>query len=85
MEAGKLADRFLRLEQPEVALSQVRSGGRLLVDDNVALGFAENLWYYADSRDSPTFRAAARTLYLQAKPIAFVIGKGHSLVVHSTL
>ena len=72
MEAGKLADRFLRLDMPELALSQVRSGRRLLVDDNVALGFAQSLWYYADSRDSQTFKAAARTLYLQAKPIAFV-------------
>jgi hypothetical protein len=72
MEAGKLADRFLHLDMPELALSQVRSGGRLLVDDNVALGFAQSLWYYADSRDSQTLKAAARTLYLQAKPIAFV-------------
>ena len=72
MEAGELADRLLRLDLPDVALSQVRSGGRLLVDDKVALGFAQSLWYYADSRDSQTFKAAARTLYLQAKPIAFV-------------
>ena len=72
MEAGKLADRMLRLDLPELALSQVRSGGRLLVDDKGALGFAQSLWHYADSRDSHTFKAAARTLYLQAKPIAFV-------------
>jgi hypothetical protein len=72
MEAGELADRMLRLDLPDVALSQVRSGGRLLVDDKVALGFAQSLWYYADSRDSQTFKTAARTLYLQAKPIAFL-------------
>jgi hypothetical protein len=72
MEAGELADRFLHLDMPELALSQVRSGGRLLADDKVALGFAQSLWYYADSRDSQTFKTAARTLYLQAKPIAFV-------------
>ena len=63
---------MLRLDLPDLALSQVRSGGRLLVDDKVALGFAQSLWYYADSRDSQTFKTAARTLYLQAKPIAFV-------------
>jgi hypothetical protein len=72
MEAGELADRLLRLDLPDVALSQVRSGGRLLVDDHVALGFAQSLWYYADSRESQPLKAAARTLYLQAKPIAFV-------------
>jgi len=43
MEAGELADRLLRLDLPNVALSQVRSGGRLLVDDKVALGFAQSL------------------------------------------
>jgi len=72
MEAGELADRLLRLDLPDVALSQVRTGGRLLVDDNVASGFAQSLWYYADSRDSQRLKAAARTLYFQAKPIAFV-------------
>jgi hypothetical protein len=72
MEAGELADRMLHLDRPDVALSQVRSGGRLLVDDKAALGFAQSLWYYADSRDSQSLKAAARTLYLQAKPIAFV-------------
>jgi hypothetical protein len=72
MEAGELADRLLRLDLPDIALSQVRSGGRLLVDDKVALGFAQSLWYYANSRDSQTFKAAARTLYLQAKPMALV-------------
>lgn len=72
MEAGELADRLLRLDLPDVALSQVRSGGRLLVEDKIALGFAQSLWYYADSRGSQTLKAAARTLYLQAKPIAFL-------------
>jgi hypothetical protein len=72
MEAGELADRLLRLDLPDVALSQVRSGGRLLVDDKVALGFAQSLWYYADSKGSQAFKTAARTLYSQAKPIAFV-------------
>jgi hypothetical protein len=72
MEAGEVADRLLRLDLPDVALSQVRSGGRLLVEDKVALDCARSLWYYADSSDSQPFKEAARTLYLQAKPIAFV-------------
>jgi len=71
-EAGELASRFLHLDRPDLALSQVRSGGRLIVNDNDALGFTQNLWYYADSKDSQTLKADARTLYFQAKPIAFV-------------
>ncbi len=72
METGELADRLLRLDLPSLALSQVRSGGRLLVDDNVALGFAQTLWYYADTKKSQPLKTAARILYLQAKPIAFL-------------
>lgn len=72
MEAGDLAKHLLRLDQSNVALSQVISGGSLLVDDNIALGFALSLWYYAASRDSQTLKAAARSLYLQAKPIALI-------------
>src|SRR5262249_45972222 len=72
MEAGELANRFLHLDLTDLALSQLRSGGRLLVGDNVALDFAQSLWYYADYKDSQALKAAARTLYLQAKPIAFV-------------
>ena len=82
MEAGELADRLLRLDLSDVALSQVRSGGRLLVEDNAALEFAQSLWYYADSRNSQTLRAAARTLYLQAKPIAFVYGEPIDTIRH---
>ena len=67
-EAGKLADIFLDLDQPDLALSQIRSGGRLLVDDKVALGFSGSLWRYADQHDRPDLKMSARGLYLQAKP-----------------
>jgi hypothetical protein len=72
MEPGTLADRLLRLDLPELALSQVRSGGRLLVDDNVALDFAQSLWYHADTKNAQALKTATRNLYLQAKPIAFL-------------
>lgn len=72
MEAGELADRLLRLDLPSLALSQLRSGGRLLVSDNMVLGFAQTLWFYADNRNSQSLKAVARNFYLQAKPIAFL-------------
>ncbi len=76
VEAGELADRLLRLDLPSLALSQLRSGGRLLASDNVVLGFAQTLWYYADTKNSQPLKTAARTLYLQAKPIAFLHHEG---------
>src|SRR5262249_5920745 len=39
-EAGTLAETLLALDEPSLAVSQVRSAGRLLVDDKVALRFA---------------------------------------------
>ena len=72
IDAGKLADAFLDLDEPVLALSQIRSQGRLLVDDNVALRFAGSLWWYAHQRNRSDLKTAARTLYLQAKPISLI-------------
>ena len=71
IEAGDLADNFLWLDKPELAFSQVRAVGRLLVEDSVALGFARSLWKYADELNRPELKNTARTLYLQAKPVSF--------------
>jgi len=60
---------LLGLDKPELAVSQVRAGGRLLVEDNVALGFAHSLWQYGDDHNRPELKNTARTLYLQAKPV----------------
>jgi hypothetical protein len=70
-EAGDLAEKFLWIDKPGLAVSQVRAAGRLLVEDNVALGFAYSLWQYADDRNRPELKNTARTLYLQAKPVSF--------------
>ena len=75
-EAGDLANNFLWLDKPEMAFSQVRAVGRLLVDDSVALGFARSLWKYADELNRPELKNAARTLYLQAKPVSFFYQSG---------
>lgn len=71
LESGDLAERFLGLDKPELAISQVRAVGRLLVEDSAALGFAHSLWIYADDHNRPELKKTARTLYLQAKPISF--------------
>ena len=72
VDAAKLADAFLNLDKPQLALSQIRSEGRLLVDDSVALRFAGTLWRYAQDWNRSDLKAAARTLYLQAKPISLI-------------
>ena len=72
IEAGDLAESLLWLDKPELALSQVRAVGRLLVDDKVALRFARSLWLYADDRNRLELKNKARALYLQAKPVSFL-------------
>jgi hypothetical protein len=71
-EGGRLADTFLELDEPDLAIAQVRAVGRLLVGDAAALAFADNLWRYADDRDRPHLKATAQMLYLQAKPISLI-------------
>jgi len=71
-DAATLAEVFLKLEDTSLALSQVRAGGRLLVKDDVGLAFAGSLWRYADQRNQAEMKSAARTLYLQTKPISLI-------------
>jgi len=71
LEAGDLAETLLGLDKPELAVSQVRAVGRLLVEDSVALGFAHSLWIYADDHNRLELKNTARTLYMQAKPVSF--------------
>lgn len=72
VDAAKLAVAFLNLEDPSLALSQIRSEGRLLVDNSVALRFAGTVWRYAQAQNRSDLKAAARTVYLQAKPISLI-------------
>jgi len=71
LEVGDLAETLLGLDKPDLAISQIRAVGRLLVEDNVALGFAHSLWFYADDHNRSELKNTARTLYLQAKPVSF--------------
>ena len=70
-EVGDLAETLLWLDKPELAVSQVRANGRLLVEDSVPLGFAHSLWLYSDDRNLPELKKTAQNLYLQAKPVSF--------------
>ena len=72
IDATRLADVLLELDDPLLALSQIRSEGRLLVDDKDALRFAGALWRYAHHRNRSDLKAADRTLYHQAKPISLI-------------
>ena len=72
IDAAGLADDLLDIDDPLLALSQIRSEGRLLVDDKNALRFAGALWRYAHKRNRSDLKATARTLYLQAKPISLI-------------
>lgn len=69
-EKGDLSESLLWLERPELAVSQIRAIGRLLVEDKVALKFAHSLWLYAEDHNRLDLKNTARTLYLQAKPFS---------------
>lgn len=71
-EPGDLADRFLNLDMPDLAIMQVRAAGRILVSDETALGFCKDLWFYGADKGSDEVQRLAKVLYLQCKPIAFV-------------
>ena len=72
VDAVKLANAQLDLDNPMLALSQIRSEGRLLVKESDALKFAGTLWWYARQKDLADLESASRTLYLQAKPISLI-------------
>ena len=72
INAVELADFLLDLDDPLLALSQIRYEGRLLVDDKDVLRFAGALWWYAHHQNRSDLKATARTLYLQAKPISLI-------------
>lgn len=83
-EPGPLAEGLLELDNVVLALAQIRFGGRLLVDDTVAMRFAGALWQYAESRERPELKDEARSLYLQAKPLALLCpGQMRNLARHS--
>ena len=73
LDAGELAGVFLELDRPELALAQMRANGLLLADDDAALAFARELWFYAKDKGSAGLVEAARRVYADAKPIGHLI------------
>lgn len=75
-EIATIAETFLNLDAPGLAIRQIRTSGRLLVDESVVLRFARSLWQYADRGGQAQLEMAARALYLQAKPLALLYQNG---------
>ena len=72
IDAGELADKFLELDRPDLAVSQVRASGRLLVDDKTALNFSRSLFYYSAKQGNAKFKKIATALYRQSKPLSYI-------------
>lgn len=72
LDPARFADVLLDLDEPLLALLQIRSSGRLLVSAKAALEFAGRLWRYAQRHGRSALRVEARALYLQAKPISSI-------------
>ncbi|HEY1939576.1 MAG TPA: ATP-binding protein [Candidatus Angelobacter sp.] len=72
IEPGDLARKFLDLDRSFLAVSQIRTNGRVLVDDKPTLEFAFDLWRYASKNNNPELKNFARNIYLQSKPVGVI-------------
>jgi hypothetical protein len=70
--ASDLSRKLLALGEPILALSQIRSAGRILVEDKYALESAADLWRYAVGHDDRDLGKTSRNIYLQAKPLNLI-------------
>ena len=73
LEPEELCHELLKLEKHDLALAQIQSNGKLLVERLAALGMARKLWFYADRREDQRLREASGRLYQDAKPIGHLI------------
>ena len=72
IDKGELAEKFLELDEPDLAVSQIRSSGRLLVKDETALSFSYSLFHYSAKEGNSKLGAIAKTLYRQSKPLSYI-------------
>ena len=72
IDKGELAEKFLELDEPDLAVSQIRSSGRLLVEDETALDFSYSLFHYSAKEGNSKLGAIAKTLYQQSKPLLYI-------------
>jgi hypothetical protein len=72
IDAADLAANFLKLDDPQRAMTQVRSAGRILVEERDEFDAAETLSLYGIEHDVPNIAQLGREIYLQAKPINYL-------------
>jgi hypothetical protein len=72
IDAADLAANFLKLDDPQRAMSQVRSAGRILVEERDEFEAAETLGIYGVEHDIPNISQLGREIYLHAKPINYL-------------
>jgi hypothetical protein len=70
--ASDLCRKLLALDKPRLALSQIRSAGRILVEDKYALESSADLWRYAVDHGDRDLEKVSRNIYLQAKPLNLI-------------
>src|SRR5260370_187134 len=68
ISAGQLSLRFLELDMTDIAISQIRSFGRILFQDEDALPFARRLRAYAKASKRHDLAVVAKEIYQQVKP-----------------
>ena len=76
IEPDDLAIRLLDIDQPELAILQIRSDGRLLAKDHQVLRFARRLWEYANPIDRDDLKGVAKNLFALAKPVRLIANNG---------
>ncbi len=69
ISAGQLSLRFVELDRTDIAISQIRSFGRILVQDEDALPFARRLRAYAKASKRHDLDLIAKEIYRQVKPV----------------
>jgi hypothetical protein len=72
IDVGDLAQNFLLLAKPELATTQIRSSGKILLEEKEAFEAAANLFYYDLEHNDATVSQLAREVYLQAKPLNYL-------------
>lgn len=72
IEAEQLAATFLRLGRIPLAVTRIRSSGRVLVSDKVAVTFSRQLRQYASQKKAQGLDDLARRIYQQAKPVSAI-------------
>ena len=72
IDAGELAEKFLELGRPDLAVSQIRASGRLLANDETTLDFSYSLFHYSTKGGNSKLKYIAKTMYQQSKPLSYI-------------